>query len=85
MKKDIHHLNSGNQLFLSVELVKCHEIYFEPRIIGCQQAGIIETIKASLESFSTSAKSELMKNIVLLGGGSTVPGIKQRIEKDLTE
>lgn len=23
-KKDIHHLNSSNQLFMSVELVKCH-------------------------------------------------------------
>lgn len=40
-KKDIHHLNSGNQLIMSTELVKCHEIYFEPRIIGCQQAGLI--------------------------------------------
>ena len=39
--KDIHHLNSNNQLFLNTELVKCHEIYFEPRIAGCNQAGLI--------------------------------------------
>jgi len=52
VKKDIHHLNSSNQLFLSVDLVKCHEIYFEPRIVGCQQAGLIETIIASIEQFS---------------------------------
>jgi hypothetical protein len=55
-KKDIHHLNSSNQLFMSVELVKCHEIYFEPRIAGCQQAGLIETIKCSVEQFPSEIK-----------------------------
>lgn len=41
VKKDIHHLNSGNQLFLNVDLIKCQEIYFEPRLIGCNQSGLI--------------------------------------------
>lgn len=74
--KDIHHLNSGNLLFITTELVKCHEIYFEPRLVGCQQAGLIETIVASIEEYSSDTKRQLLNNILVIGGGSQIPGLK---------
>lgn len=41
-KKDQHHLNSTNQIFLLTDLIKCHEIYFQPEIIGIeQQMGLV--------------------------------------------
>ena len=44
---------------------------------------MIETIVCSIEQYSAETKANLLKNIVVLGGGSVVPGLKERMAKDL--
>ena len=59
-KKDIHHLNSSNQLFLTAELVKCNEVFFQPRLIGVNQNGIIETVVSILSLFPSDIQKKLL-------------------------
>lgn len=48
-KANIHQL--GMELFdipLSVDRVKCNEVYFQPTLVGVDQCGIIDTIVLSI-------------------------------------
>jgi actin-related protein 5 len=82
-QKDEHHLNSTNQLFLFSDLIKCHEIYFEPLLIGLNQMNVIETIVSLLPLYDKNTKRDLLKNVIIIGGASKVPGLKERVERDL--
>lgn len=77
--KDHHHLKETNQLFLLTDLVRCHEIYFQPLMVGNNQIDLVQTIVALLSPYPTAQASALLANIVLVGGGSVVPGLKQRL------
>ena len=81
--KDYHHLKQTNQLFLLTDLVKCHEIYFQPMMIGLNQVDLITAIVRSIEGFPQNIKEQLRNNIVLVGGGSQVPGLSARLKRDL--
>ncbi len=81
--KDHHHLKETNQLFLLTELVRCHEIYFQPLMVGNNQLDLVQTIVAILAPYPPTTVQALLSNIVLVGGGSAVPGLKQRLERDL--
>ena len=82
-QKDEHHLNSTNQFFLLSELIKCHEIYFEPQLIGLNQMDVIETIVSLLPLYDNNTKRDLLRNVIIVGGASKVPGLKERFERDL--
>ena len=47
--KDHHHLKETNQLFLQTDLVKCHEIYFQPLMIGVNQVDLIKAVGRLLD------------------------------------
>lgn len=74
--KDHHHLKETNQLFLLTDLVRCHEIYFQPLMVGNNQLDLVQTIVALLAPYPTHTSQALLGNIVLVGGGSAVPGLK---------
>jgi actin-related protein len=82
--KDHHHLKEINQLFLQTDLTRCHEIYFQPLMIGVNQIDIVTAISRILANYPISEADLLRKNIVLVGGGSQVKGLEQRLRKDLT-
>ncbi len=65
------------------ELIKCQEIYFEPQLIGLNQMDVIETIVSLLPLYGNTTKRDLLKNVVVVGGASKVPGLKERLERDL--
>lgn len=77
--KDHHHLKETNQLFLLTDLVKCHEIYFQPLMIGLNQIDLVQTITSVLSVYPTKISAALLANIIVVGGGSVVPGLKERL------
>lgn len=77
--KDHHHLKEGNQLFLQTDLVKCHEIYFQPLIVGQNQLDLVQTIASVLTLYNEKDKAALLSNIVVVGGGSVITGLKERL------
>ncbi|CAD8146695.1 unnamed protein product [Paramecium octaurelia] len=77
---NIHQLGMNlSQVQLSVDRVRCQEIYFQPSLIGVEQQGLVDMIKLS----SKGLDKLLLQNIILTGGGAKTQGIIQRLQKDL--
>lgn len=68
---------------MQTDLVKCHEIYFQPLLIGLNQTDLVTTLARLLENFPPAEADQLRKNILLIGGGSQVPGFSERLTRDL--
>ena len=77
--QDHHHLKETNQLFLLTDLVKCNEVYFQPLMIGLSQIDLVQTITSVLSVYPAKIAAALLANIVAVGGGSVVPGLKERL------
>ncbi|CAD8148169.1 unnamed protein product [Paramecium octaurelia] len=77
---NVHQLGMNlSQVQLSVDRVRCQEIYFQPNLIGVEQQGLVDMIKLS----SKGLDKLLLENIILTGGGAKTQGIIQRLQKDL--
>lgn len=67
----------NNERFLVPELL------FSPSDIGLNQAGLAETIAASIASVPEQVQGLLWSNIVLTGGSTLFPGFVSRLEREL--
>lgn len=52
-------------------------------MIGNNQLDLIQTIVTTLTPYSNSIVNALLSNVIVVGGGSVVPGLKQRLQRDL--
>lgn len=52
-------------------------------MIGLNQMDLVQTITALLSVYPAKVLNALLSNIVVVGGGSVIPGLKQRLERDL--
>ncbi|KTW28032.1 hypothetical protein T552_01894 [Pneumocystis carinii B80] len=71
-----------HQLHLNVERIRVPEIYFEPNIVGLDQASIIEVISDILSRFNLNDSQKMANNIFCTGGASLLKNFSLRIEKD---
>jgi len=69
---------------LGVERFRCMEAYFQPHLFDLPASeSLPEAILNCIAKCPIDFRKELLKHIVLLGGGSKVPGIAQRLKKEL--
>ncbi|KAI5181892.1 actin-related protein 5 [Nematocida sp. AWRm80] len=61
---------------INIELIRTPEALFNPKIIGIEQPGITEALS---EIFQIRD----IRNILITGGFSKLPGLKERIEKEI--
>lgn len=78
-------MNFFRQLHFSVERIRAAEILFQPSMIGLMEAGLAETIDYVLKLFPADDQQRLVNNIFITGGGAKLPGLKDRLEKELME
>lgn len=79
-------LNFLLQLHFGVEAIRAPEILFQPSsMIGICEAGLAETIDYVLKQFPTNDQQRLVDNIFVTGGVAKLPGLKERLEKELLE
>lgn len=76
------HLHSQS-LLLTDERFMIPELLFRPQLSGVYKAGLIETIKSSLDSIPNLLQPLLVNNIVCMGGTANLKGFMERIVKDL--
>ena len=55
------------QLHLATERLRVPEIYFQPSIIGCDQAGISETLDFILKKYDENVSTQLAGNVFVTG------------------
>jgi actin-related protein len=81
---DRHHLNTGFTLHLASELVRPCEIYFQPYMAGNDQMSLPDIVALVLRNYTPEMRRVLLGNVRLVGGGCAVPGIRERLLKELT-
>lgn len=73
------------QLHFGVESIRAAEVLFQPSMIGIGEAGLAETIDYVLKLFPAEDQQRLVDNIFLTGGVSKIPGLLERLNKELME
>jgi len=71
------------QIHLATERLRVPEIYFQPSIIGCDQAGISETLDFILKKYDEEISTNLASNVFVTGAAAKLPGLLERISSDL--
>lgn len=73
------------QLHFSVESIRAPELLFQPSMMGIGEAGLSETIDYVLKLFTATEQQQLVDNIFLTGGIAKLPGLKERLLRELME
>lgn len=70
-------------LVLDRERFQIPEAMFDPGIVGLDDAPLHRVVEASIKSCDEEIQGLLWANIVLVGGGAAIPGMKERIFNEL--
>src|SRR5690348_3141475 len=63
---------------------RCPEVLFKPSLLGMQSEGIHVMTNKSIKKGGFDLRMDLYGNIVLSGGSTMLPGIEERLQKELT-
>jgi actin-related protein len=59
------------------------EVLFQPNLLEVGEKGLSEAVADVLNRVDSTVRTELAENILLAGGGSSLPGLRLRLEADL--
>jgi len=76
-------LPDGHSIDIGTERFQSPEVLFEPGLLGVEKSGIAELLYKSILNADVDSRKELSMNIILSGGTSLIPGIKERLQKEL--
>jgi len=79
-----YELPEGQVITIGNERFRCPETLFQPAFIGMESAGIHETVYNSIMKCDVDIRKDLYANIVLAGGTTMFPGIKERMHKEIS-
>lgn len=77
-------LPDGQEIKIGDERFRCPEVMFDQTIISGQSSGIHETLYESIKECDVEIHKDLYANIILSGGNTMLPGIADRIQKEIT-
>ncbi|MFX0061849.1 MAG: actin, cytoplasmic 2 [Candidatus Hermodarchaeota archaeon] len=78
-------LPDGEPLTIGPERFLAPEAFFNPAAMGQEEQAMHEAIYESIQKCDIDLRKELYQNIVLSGGSTMFPGLKERLHKELTE
>lgn len=76
-------LPDGNVFYICNELLRAPEVLFTPSLLGKEFGGIHEQVYQSITRCDVALQPDMWRNIVVSGGGSLLPGLPNRLEKEL--
>ena len=82
-KAKTYELPDGNIVSLQSERFRCPEVLFQPSLVGKEAMGIHDTTFRSVMSCDVDIRRDLYQNVVLSGGSTMLPGIGERMTKEL--
>ena len=80
-------LPDGQLVDIGAERHACTEPLFSPALMGREEVGLHRTIMCAFEAFICSKHDKYEKyiyNLILSGGTSLLPGIKERLQRELS-
>ena len=78
-----YELPDGQVITIGNERFRCPEAFFQPSFLGMDATGIHEKIYDSILKCNVEIRNEMYSNIVLSGGNTMFPGIRERLQKEL--
>jgi len=79
----LYELPDGQVIKVGSERFRCPEALFQPSFIGMESVGLHEIIYNSIMKSDIDLRKDLFSNLVLSGGTTLLPGINDRIHKEL--
>ncbi|KAK5579669.1 hypothetical protein RB653_009354 [Dictyostelium firmibasis] len=79
-----YELPNGRVLTIGIERFLCPEALFQPYFLDIESSGIHETIYNSIMKCDVDIHKDLFGNVVLSGGTTMLPGIADRMCKELS-
>lgn len=79
-----YELPDGNIISVHTERFRCPEVLFQPSLIGKEAMGIHDTTFQSIMKCDVDIRRDLFSNVVLSGGSTMMPGIGERMTKELS-
>lgn len=76
-------LPDGQTLNVNNERFQCPEVLFNPFLMGNQAPGLHLACVESVMKCGIDLRSELYKNIILVGGTTKLPGLNRRLEQEV--
>jgi actin beta/gamma 1 len=78
-------LPDGETITVGPERFLAPECFFNPGSLGKEEQAMDEAIYNAIQMCDIDLRKELYQNIVLSGGSTMFPGLKERLHKELTE
>eukprot|EP00735_Rhodelphis_limneticus_P009724 TRINITY_DN2858_c0_g1::TRINITY_DN2858_c0_g1_i3::g.5905::m.5905 TRINITY_DN2858_c0_g1::TRINITY_DN2858_c0_g1_i3::g.5905 ORF type:complete len:409 (-),score=99.28,sp/P07829/ACT3_DICDI/73.80/0.0,Actin/PF00022.14/3.1e-147,ESSS/PF10183.4/0.39 TRINITY_DN2858_c0_g1_i3:273-1499(-) len=79
-----YELPDGRVITIGNERFRCPEALFQPDLVGSESKGVHQRVFDTVMSCDIDIRRELFGNIVLSGGTTMYPGMKERLEKEVT-
>ena len=76
-------LPNGSKLKVNKERLLLSEPLFNPKIIHVDHVGLAEAVAKVVMVWERENWEELVSNIILSGGASLIPGLQERLKKEL--
>eukprot|EP01117_Protostelium_nocturnum_P015167 TRINITY_DN5848_c0_g1_i2.p1 TRINITY_DN5848_c0_g1~~TRINITY_DN5848_c0_g1_i2.p1 ORF type:complete len:379 (-),score=62.29 TRINITY_DN5848_c0_g1_i2:13-1149(-) len=80
-----YELPDGQAITIGNERFRAPEAVFQPSFLGGEHEGIHEMIYNSIMKCDVDVRKDLYSNIILSGGNTMFPGMKERLQKELEE
>ena len=79
-----YQMPDGQIIVLNNERFRCAEPLFTPSLLGTDASGIHELTDNAIMKCDIDIRKDLYANIILSGGTSLLPGLADRLKKELT-
>ena len=76
-------LPDGQKFRVEDERFLCPEALFNPLLLGSESQGIHELVYSAIQSCDIHIRSMMLSNVVLAGGSTMIPGLAERLSKEL--
>nr|POE61610.1 actin [Quercus suber] len=80
----IYELSDGQVIKIGAGQFKCPEVLFDPRRVGMESGGVHEIVLRSIRRCDMDIRREMFGNLVLSGGTTMIPGLADRLAKELS-
>ena len=79
-----YELPNGQVITIGAGRFKCPEVLFDPRRVGMEFGGVHEIVLRSIRRCDMDIRREMFGNLVLSGGTTVIPGLADRLAKELS-
>jgi actin-related protein len=79
-----YELPDGQVITIGAAQFKCPEVLFDPSRVGMDSGGVHEIVVRSISRCDVDIRREMFGNVVLSGGTTVIPGLAERLAKEVS-